>query len=48
MRRADLFLDVVEGIRRVDGEADEDDMGVGIGQGTKTVVILLTSRVPQS
>lgn len=41
-----LFLDVIEGIRRVDGEADEDDMGIGVAEGTKTIVVFLTGGIP--
>ena len=43
-----LLLDVVKRIGRVDGEADEDDVRVGVRKGTKTVVIFLASSIPQS
>lgn len=42
-----LLLDVVEGVGRVDSEADQDDVRVGVGQGTQTVVILLTGGIPK-
>jgi len=42
-----LLLYVVERIRGVYGEADEDDMGVGVGQRAEAIVILLTSGIPQ-
>lgn len=41
-----LLLNVVKRVGRVDSEADQDNVGVGVGQGSKTVVILLTSRIP--
>ena len=42
-----LLLHVVQGIRGVDRETDEDDVGVRIGERTKTVVIFLTSGIPK-
>jgi len=44
--RVPLLGNVVERIGGVDGEADQDDVRVGVGQGTETVIILLTSRIP--
>lgn len=44
---AHLFLDVVERVGRVDGKADENHVGVGVGKRTETVVVLLASRIPQ-
>jgi hypothetical protein len=41
-----LLLDVVEGVGRVDSEADQDDMGIGVGERSETVVIFLSSRIP--
>jgi hypothetical protein len=41
-----LLLDVVKGVRRVDSEADQDDMGIWVGQRTETIVIFLTRRIP--
>lgn len=43
-----LLLHVVEGVGGVDGEADEDYVGVWVGERTETVVILLASRIPKS
>ena len=42
----DLFLDVIQRIWRVYCETDEDDVGVGIGERTKTIVIFLSSGIP--
>jgi len=42
-----LLLDVVEGVRTVDSEADEDDVGIRVGQGSETVIIFLTGGIPQ-
>jgi hypothetical protein len=42
-----LLLDVVKGIWRVHGETDQDDVGVGVGKRTETVVVLLASRIPE-
>lgn len=46
-RTAYLLLDVVERVGGVDGEADQDDMRVGIGQRAQTIVVLLASRIPK-
>ena len=46
-RVAYLLLDVVERVGRVDGEADEDDVRVGVGEGAETVVILLAGGIPE-
>jgi hypothetical protein len=45
-RETYLLLNVVEGVRRVDSEADQNDMRVGVRERAKTVVILLTSSIP--
>jgi hypothetical protein len=45
--RNPLLLDVVKRVGGVDGEANQDDMGIGVGQGTETVVVLLASRIPK-
>lgn len=45
--RDPLFLDVIEGIRRVYSEADEDDVGVWITEGPETIVIFLASGIPK-
>ena len=42
-----LLLDVVEGIWRVDGKADQDNMRIWVRQWAKTVVILLAGRIPK-
>ena len=42
-----LLLDVVKRVGRVDGEADEDDVRVGVGEGAETVVILLAGGIPE-
>lgn len=42
-----LLLDVVERIGGVDGEADQNNVGIGIGKRSKTVVIFLTSSIPK-
>lgn len=41
-------LDVVEGRRRHDAEADEEDVGLGIGKGPKSIVIFLPRRIPKT
>jgi hypothetical protein len=43
-----LLLDVVEGVGGVDGEADEDYVGIWVGERAETVVILLASCIPKS
>ena len=43
-----LLLHVVERIRRVDSEANQDDVRIRVRERAKTVVILLTSRIPES
>lgn len=42
-----LFLHVVQGVGGVDSEADEDNVGVGVGERAETIVILLARRIPQ-
>lgn len=42
-----LVHDVFERIGAVDGEADEDDVGLWVGQWPQSVVLLLSSRVPE-
>ena len=32
----------------VDGKAEENDVGIRVRKGAKTVIVLLTSSVPQS
>lgn len=43
-----LSFYVVEGRWADDREADEKDVCLRIGQGSESIVIFLTSRVPQS
>lgn len=43
-----LCSDVVERWRADDGETDEEYIGLRIGEGSETVVILLASRIPQA
>lgn len=45
--RDPLLKDVVQRIRRVDGEADQDDVRVRVRERSETVVIFLASRIPQ-
>lgn len=42
-----LQLDVLIGRRAGDAEADDEDVGLRVGEGPQTVVFLLTRRVPQ-
>lgn len=42
-----FLLDVLETGGRVDREADEENVGLGVTQGTQTVVILLSSGIEQ-
>jgi hypothetical protein len=42
-----LLLNVVKGVRRVNSEADQNDMRVGVRERAKTVVILLASSIPK-
>lgn len=44
----DLGLDVVEGRGADDGEADEEDVGLGVGERSQPVVVFLSSSVPQA
>ena len=46
MKLAYLLLHVIKGIRRVDSKADENDVGIRVGQRAETVVIFLASRIP--
>jgi len=45
--RAPLLADVVEGIGRVDGKANQDDVGVGVRKGTETIIVFLASGIPK-
>ncbi len=42
-----LLLDVVKRVGGGDGEANQDDVRVRVGEGTETVIIFLASRIPQ-
>lgn len=46
-RAAYLLLDVVERVGRVDGETDQDDMRVRVGERAQSVVIFLASGIPE-
>ena len=43
-----LLLHVVERLRRVDSEANQDDVRVRVRERAETVIILLPSRIPES
>jgi hypothetical protein len=45
---AHLCLYVIERGRADDGEADEEDIGLGVGEGSQAIVILLTGGIPKS
>jgi len=42
-----LFLHIVKRIGRINGEADQNDMRIGVGEWAETVVVFLTSRIPK-
>ena len=42
-----LLLNVVQRVRRVDGEANKDDMGVRVRKRAQTVVVFLASSIPE-
>lgn len=42
-----FLLNVVQRIGRVDGETDQDDVRIGIRQRTKSIIIFLSSGIPQ-
>jgi hypothetical protein len=41
-----LLLNVVERIRRVDSETDEDDVRIGVGERSESVVVFLAGGIP--
>lgn len=43
-----LLLNVFERVGRVNGEADENHMRVGVGERAETVIILLAGGIPKS
>ena len=42
-----LFGDVLQGVGRIDREAHQYDIRIGIGQGSKSIIIFLTSSIPK-
>lgn len=42
-----LLLDVVERIGRVDSEADQDNVRIGVRKRSETIVVFLASRIPK-
>jgi hypothetical protein len=42
-----LLLDVVERVGGVDGEANQDNVRIGVGKRSETVIILLTGGIPK-
>lgn len=42
-----LLLDIVKRIGRVDSKADQDNVRIGVRQGTETIVVFLASRIPK-
>ena len=43
-----LLLDVVERVGGVDGEANQDNVRIGVGKRSETVIIFLTGGIPKS
>lgn len=43
-----LGLDVLEGGRRDERKADEEDVGLGVGERTKTIIIFLSGGIPET
>ena len=41
-----LLLNVIKRVWGVNGKADEDDVGVWVTQGPKTIVIFLSGSIP--
>lgn len=42
-----LFLHVLERVRQVDSKADKDNMRVGVGERSETIVVLLSGGIPE-
>lgn len=42
-----LLKNIVQRVRRINGEADQDDVRVGVRERSETVIIFLASRIPQ-
>lgn len=47
MGKTNLLLHVVQRVWGVDGEANEDDVRVGVGEGSQSVVVFLSSSIPE-
>ena len=45
--RGPFLWDVLQRVWGVYTEAHEDDIGVGVGEGPQSVIVLLTSRIPK-
>ena len=45
--KSDLVEDVFKGVGAVDGEADEDEVGLRVGEGPQAVILLLAGGIPQ-
>jgi hypothetical protein len=43
-----LAADIFEGGRINEGEGDDEDVGARVGEGTQTIVVLLTGRIPET
>lgn len=46
-RGTHLMFDIVQGVGRVNGEANEDNVGFGICQGAQPFVVLLSCCIPE-
>ena len=46
--KACLFADVLEWRRRADREADEEDVGLWVGERTQAIVVFLTCRIEEA
>ena len=46
--REPFFADVLEGGGGSDGEADEKDIGLGVGKRTETIIILLAGGIKET
>lgn len=41
------MLDVIEGVGRIDAEANEDNVSLGVGEGTEAFVVFLAGGIPE-
>lgn len=48
MKRTHLLLNVVQRIRRVDRETDQDDVRIRVRQRSESIVIFLSGGIPKS